>query len=142
MSEVEARFWLHVDASGDCWLWTGALGRGGYGSFKAGPKTVRAHRFAYEALVGLIPEGLTLDHLCRVRSCVNPGHLDPVSIADNVRRGQAGGSWNRRKTRCPLGHPYDETNTKRVVGRRVCRACRAIYNAARRLNPNTSLFAT
>lgn len=89
------RFWKYVvldEALGDgCWLWRGSLVQNGYGIFsyyRLGQKTSkRAHRFAYEALVGPIPEGLTLDHLCRVRRCVNPAHLEPVTIGDNIRRG-------------------------------------------------------
>src|ERR1019366_4519713 len=72
-----------------CWLWTGGLNRGGYGQFMTPPCTV-AHRVAYELFVGPIPEGLQLDHLCRVRSCVNPQHLEPVSQQENIRRGLGG----------------------------------------------------
>jgi hypothetical protein len=75
-------------ASDGCWNWTGALSRNGYGRF--GPQaglTVGAHRFAYELLVGPIPEGLDLDHLCRNRRCVNPAHLEPVGRSENLARG-------------------------------------------------------
>lgn len=88
----EERFWAKVDRSGDCWRWTGALARGGYGFAVVGsrddPQRYRnAHRFAYELSVGPIPEGLELDHLCRNRRCVNPAHLEPVTHSENMRRG-------------------------------------------------------
>lgn len=70
-----------------CWLWNGALIQGGYGRYQRGPKGQPAHRAYYEKLVGPIPDGLDLDHLCRVRRCVNPSHLEPVTAAENTRRG-------------------------------------------------------
>jgi hypothetical protein len=80
----------HIEVTGFCWLWRGALDGQGYGQLKApGNTTVRAHRWVYEQLVGPIPDGLQLDHLCRVIICVNPDHLDPVTQAENVRRGWA-----------------------------------------------------
>jgi hypothetical protein len=79
-------FWIKVDADGDCWVWRGAVDRYGYG--KATINHVRhiAHRVAYELMVGPIPEGLTLDHLCRNTLCVNPDHLDPVTNRVNIQR--------------------------------------------------------
>lgn len=71
---------------GGCWLWTGTRNRGGYGDFRMPEGPRRAHRLAYENLVGPIPEGLELDHLCRVRNCVNPQHLEPVTRSENARR--------------------------------------------------------
>lgn len=92
---VYLRFWKYVlteDVLRDgCWLWQGPRVHNGYGIISiqgSGVKTtIRAHRYAYEALVGPIPEGLQLDHLCRVRRCVNPAHLEPVTARENVRRG-------------------------------------------------------
>lgn len=85
--DAVARFWSKVDKRpGGCWLWTGTMLRSGYGQFRLGLGHVRAHRFAYELLVGPIPEGLTLDHLCRVTACVNPLHLEPVTLSENVKR--------------------------------------------------------
>ena len=85
------RFWAMVDASGDCWEWRGARVRG-YGTFKVDRKQLRAHRFAYELLVGPIPPGLELDHLCANPGCVNPAHLEPVTTAENVSR-----MWARKR---------------------------------------------
>lgn len=85
----EARFWSHVDAEGDCWEWTVSTGSHGYGQFAVGGlggTMVLAHRYAFELLVGPIPEGLTLDHLCRNKICVNPDHLEPVTLVLNGQR--------------------------------------------------------
>lgn len=85
---LQHRFWSRVaETVGGCWLWTAAKCDNGYGRFRAGSVLVRTHRYAYELMVGDIPEGLDLDHLCRNRACVNPYHLDPVTRGVNVRRG-------------------------------------------------------
>lgn len=87
---TEQRFWQKVEKSADgCWLWAGTILPSGYGQFRVGLGRARAHRFAYELLVGEIPEGLTIDHLCRNIRCVNPDHLEPVTAAENVRRAVA-----------------------------------------------------
>lgn len=124
------RFWSKVDRSGECWLWRAKLQNRGYGQFSFNGHAVLAHRFAYELLIGPIPDGLTLDHLCRAPACVNPLHLEPVTHLENVRRGNAVGprpnarNANAAKTHCPAGHPYDVTNTYRnAKGDRICRAC-------------------
>jgi hypothetical protein len=116
------RFWAKVARSGPkaCWLWRAGKTRGGYGQFYDGTRTVYAHRFAYEFLVGPIPAGLTIDHLCRNRSCVNPAHLEPVTPGLNVLRGQGVTAMNLRKTMCPGGHRYDYTKPN---GGRGCRRC-------------------
>jgi hypothetical protein len=80
------RFLAKVELTLLCWEWRGAVGSSGYGVFHAGPGLELAHRFAYEALVGPIPEGCDLDHLCGNTRCVNPAHLEPVTHAENVRR--------------------------------------------------------
>lgn len=115
----------------DCWLWQGDLSDGGYGRFWFVDRNVQAHRWAYEQMIGPIPDGLTLDHLCRTRRCANPFHTEPCTSQENQRRGTAW-EWNRRKTRCPRGHAYDEANTYRRPNdnRRLCRACNREQNRA------------
>lgn len=131
------RFFQKVTVSeSGCWEWTGAKYRNGYGAF-AGPgrKTTCAHRIGYELLVGAIPDGLTLDHLCRNRACVNPDHLEPVTHRENCIRGRA------LRTHCPQGHPYDETNTYvKQTPRgtsRECRTCHRDVERARRRRTST-----
>lgn len=103
-----------------CWIWQRNTDQAGYG--RHGSK--RAHRMVYESRIGPIPEGLTLDHLCRVHACVNPDHLEPVTRAVNVMRGEGHAAVNARKTHCVRGHKFDERNTFiRPEGWRACRAC-------------------
>jgi len=131
---LPARFWAKVRIGpvpayrpdlGPCWEWQAAL-RKGYGAFSVGNRrdgNVRmatAHVVAYEVLIGLIPEGLESDHLCRNRACVNCSHIEPVTGGENRRRGD---HYERRRTHCPQGHPYSGTNLIRRRGRRFCRAC-------------------
>ncbi len=116
-------------SSSGCWLWVGPLGARGYGALKfRGRKG--AHRIVWALLKGPIPDGLQLDHLCRVRRCVNPEHLRAVTCAENLH---APGSLstaaiNARKTHCPQGHPYSEENTlwrlRKHRRERNCRACK------------------
>lgn len=112
-------FWSAVDRSGPggCWLWTRTLDEG-YGSYNLNGVKHKAHRYAYEAVVGPIPDGLFLDHLCRVRNCVNPMHLEPVTHKVNMERG-----LTATKTRCKYGHDFTEANTYLYEGRRYCRTC-------------------
>lgn len=119
----EERFWSKVEKTDGCWLWTGALNGGGYGRFNVG-RRLYAHRAAYLMFVGPIPDGLQIDHLCRVRHCVNPDHLEPVTHAENVRRGEVG-TRERMRTHCPHGHEYTEANTyvHPRDGSRKCMAC-------------------
>lgn len=109
-----------------CIVWIGAKNRG-YGQLGFGKSAVvPAHRYIYERLVGPIPEGLTIDHLCFNPACVNTNHLEPTTQAINAQRSQAVNNPNREKTHCPYSHPYDEANTYRFgPGRRwrLCRIC-------------------
>lgn len=109
-----------------CWLWTGTVNeKNRYGYLGHGPKDLLAHRVAYGLFVGAIPEELELDHLCRVRSCVNPAHLEPVTRRVNLLRSPiTQTSINASATHCPQGHPYDAKNTWRERdGHRRCRQC-------------------
>lgn len=133
-------------APNGCWEWSGARTKG-YGKFAAGRtvdktrRIVLAHRFAYEAFKGPIPEGLEPDHLCRNHGCVNPDHLEVVTRLENVRRGEVRNSNRRRGeaiSHCPKGHPYDKANTYiRKDGSRQCRACRRESNHKYYWTPGT-----
>lgn len=105
-----------------CWAWLGRVNHGGYGQMIVGRAAKLAHRVAYEMFIGPIPDGMVLDHLCRVRSCVNPLHLDPVTLVENVKRGA-----HATKKKCIHGHEYTEKNTKRTKTGRACKVCRNIY---------------
>lgn len=139
---TEERFWSKVRStlSGECWLWTASVDRDGYGKFgQPDGGWVRAHRWAYEHLVGPIPDRLVVDHLCRVRNCVNPAHLEPVTIAENLRRSPA-----RNRTHCSCGHELTPDNiyTKPGTNGRECRTCkreaRRKYKARKRERRVTS----
>lgn len=119
-SEAE-RFWEKVDKHGPtgCWLWT-AFTHDGYGRFRWRDGMGRAHRWAWEQAHGPIPEGLQIDHICRVRHCVNPAHLQLVTGRENNLRGIAPSAINARKTHCPYGHPLDGLGR----GGRWCKVCR------------------
>lgn len=143
----EKRFWPKVDkngpipatfydattrthkfdlSAGHCWLWTANLTTrpNGYGRFRLNGEYALAHRYLYELTHGPVPDGYELDHLCRVRRCVNPAHLEPVTRSENTLRGERNGCQHR--THCPAGHPYDEGNTYRRPSdpsRRLCGEC-------------------
>jgi hypothetical protein len=122
---LEDRLWpkVRADVSG-CWVWLAATTSGGYGQVQVNGGRRVAHRVVYELMVGAVPVGLELDHLCRNRPCVNPTHLEPVTHSENCRRSPLMGRVNRSKTRCPAGHPYAEQNTYvRRNGHRMCRTC-------------------
>src|SRR4051812_32410851 len=116
------RFWAKVDrnTTSECWPWTGYVMPNGYGHFSATRATRwLAHRYAYELLVGEIPDGMHLDHLCRNRRCVNPAHLEVVTQAENNRRASA---VRRPKSRCDHGHEMTVENTVvSKLGQRTCR---------------------
>jgi hypothetical protein len=129
------RFWAMTklpDANG-CLVWTGPSNGNGYGKLRLGGRAGRgffAHRFAYTALVGPIPDGLVLDHLCRNRSCVRPDHLEAVTQRINSLRGESPAAYHAVKTHCPAGHAYDEANTH--ISKRGSRSCRACHRERER----------
>lgn len=123
MSDWEERFWRKVNKTDGCWEWTGHKTKDGYGLISIRGKNKVASRVSYELAHGTIPHGLTIDHLCGNPACVNPAHLEAVSMRDNILRGDNRAANNARKTHCPNGHPYDEENTIWVGSHRYCRAC-------------------
>ena len=135
---VSERFWEKVylpPCEDDCWRWMAKKVSGGYGVFfPPGNRVgVLAHRWAYEQEVAPIPQGLTLDHLCRTPGCVNPAHLEPVTIRENILRGMSPTAICARQTTCLRGHSFDAANTyidKR--GARICRACDCLRHAKHR----------
>lgn len=121
------RFWEKVDKiDNGCWRWVGAISNG-YGRFYINGKICLAHRVAFEWAKSKIPTGMTIDHLCRNRWCVNPDHLDVVSLKDNLLRGIGPTAIHAQATHCPQGHPYDLINTYFTPnGYRDCRICKRV----------------
>lgn len=124
------RFWPKVNKTDTCWIWTASKTRNGYGQFYDDHRLHAAHRWLYEQMVALVPQHLDLDHLCRIRACVNPGHLEPVTRKENARRGLTGVML----THCKYGHPRipETLYTNPTTGLRDCRVCRHIRNLQRR----------
>lgn len=115
-----------------CWIWTGGRNPDGYGHICCGGKMISAHRISYERNIGPIPEGLGLDHLCRVRNCMNPAHLEPVSHRENVLRGVNPMAIQARRTHCIRGHELAGNNLKvDSRGKRRCMTCSKEYQRAR-----------
>lgn len=127
------KFWNRVDKGPSCWAWRGDKNPGGYGLIYVNGRRMPAHRFSYELTGRKIPPGLHIDHLCRNPNCVNPDHLEPVTIRENLMRGKTLAAENKAKTHCIKGHPFSEENTRliRYQGRieRRCAICIAVKNA-------------
>lgn len=123
------RFMARVKKSDGCWLWTGGKrGRPGaqYGKYMMDGKLTGAHRISYQLFVGPIPEGMTIDHICRTTLCVRPDHLRVLTLVENIMIGTALPALNARKTHCIHGHPFDDQNTKhhsRSSGKKQRRCC-------------------
>jgi hypothetical protein len=112
---------VNRDGPGGCWLWTRGTVKG-YGQIGvSGRDRIYTHRLSWELHRGPIPEGLYIDHLCRVRACCNPGHLEPVTNQENVRRGLH--IPDATRAACHNGHPWDDVYTA-PDGYRYCRPCR------------------
>lgn len=125
-------FWAKVQKGDGCWAWTGYTNPDGYGyatyrNTDGEEHNATAHRVAWQLTHGLVPDGLSLDHLCRNRGCVNPAHLEPVTSAVNIYRGEGIAARNKAKTHCNHGHPLSGDNLIiRRDGGRKCRACKRV----------------
>lgn len=115
-----------------CWLWIGRVDNDGYGIFRLGGKSRKAHRVAYETYKETIPSGLTLDHLCRVRNCVNPDHLEPVTNRENFLRGDNLMARFALATHCKNGHEFTQDNIYTSPIGRKCKTC-TIHRATKKV---------
>jgi len=132
IEDWEPRFWAKVvpESEAGCWLWDASRNSKGYGRFGVGNVTRYAHRLAYELIVGPIPCGLEIDHLCRTPGCVNPAHLEAVTHRENVLRGTGASAANAKKVRCVNGHAFAGDNVRiNTDGERVCVACKRAKDA-------------
>ena len=120
----EVRVWRNIAKTEDgCWRWLGTKTEDGYARIVIDGKRTGVHRFMYEQAFGPITPGLQIDHLCRVRDCVNPDHLEAVTCRENLMRGETFQARNAAKTHCPAGHPYDDFRR----GARRCTRCMRHY---------------
>ena len=117
------RFWKKVLKSSGCWQWIGAKTPQGYGSFWTGKFNSLAHRVAWKLMVGLIPDNMTIDHLCRNKLCINPNHLEVVTLRENILRGDNACSNNYKKTHCSKGHPLVAGIRPQKTEHRGCPIC-------------------
>lgn len=132
---------ISPEPNSGCWLWTAGTDARGYARIQTGNKPKRAHRVVYEMLVGPIPSGLVLDHLCRVHGCVNPEHLEPVTQKTNIFRGEGIAAKHILKTHCDFGHEFTPENTyQHAKGWRYCKACRKETDHKRRTEPGRAAY--
>lgn len=123
-------FMRHVDKQRNgCWNWTGSLYKNGYARFMYNGACGYGHRFSYEYFKGKIPIALQIDHLCRNKRCVNPEHLEVVTLQENIRR------FNSTRTHCKRGHEFTKDNTYLKNGKRYCKKCRSTYKIRSRKTP-------
>jgi hypothetical protein len=129
-----------------CLLWLGSVNANGYARIErtATRRAQQAHRVAWEIVNGRVPDGLVLDHLCRVRCCINPKHLEPVTDTENKLRGAGWTAQNARKAFCHAGHPLSGENLRiNARGARLCKACLLEHNAKRRVrDPKTGPYVS
>jgi len=124
---MDDKLWSKIIVNNDCWLWQGCV-KNGYGWISRNQRQYYVHRYVFESLVGNIPDGLELDHLCRNRNCVNPDHLEPVTKRENILRGFGTGAQNARKRYCSKGHLFSHRH--KSTGYKYCRTC--LTDSARR----------
>jgi HNH endonuclease len=130
VKQSEDRFWAKVDKSGEHWTWTGSIDRYGYGRFSLDSSNMPAHRVSFWMANGYWPD--ITDHLCRVRHCVRPDHLEDVTIKENVLRGEGVAAKFAARDECPQGHEFTKENTKmRSDGGRRCRTCEYVRESNR-----------
>lgn len=136
---------VNIDIN-NCWNWTGKISKNGYAHLMSLGKTYLAHRISYELFKGSIDKGLVIDHLCRNRKCINPDHLEAVSMRENIIRGESSASMNFKKTHCIRGHEFSKENTyyrKDRTGSRTCKKCSLIRNnnfiERKNVNSHTSI---
>lgn len=124
-----AAFWRRVEKRSGCWKWKGFVHTTGYGVIGfSEPRQYRAHRISYTLANGQIPRGLTIDHLCRNRWCVNPKHLEAVTNRENILRGNSPTAANAIRRRCVRGHSLSGDTIRLYRGRRVCLLCEQAHN--------------
>lgn len=127
--EPAERLYRRRTIDGDHWRWGGAIDPTGYGRISVNGRMLYVHRYAYELFVGPIPEGYQIDHLCRVRDCWRPSHLEAVTQRENLLRGEGFPGIAHRKTHCKWGHEFTPENTLlSKTGLRNCRECNRAYS--------------
>lgn len=139
--QLPARFWAKVEKTDGCWLWTGStVPPSGYGKTYYEREYWLAHRLSYAASRGPIPEGLEVDHLCKVRLCVRPDHLEAVTARENTKRADSPTGHNARQTHCQDGHEFTPENTYVYAshGGRRCRTCAQAYRRERTTRERTT----